>query len=126
MLVTRPRKGREPVQLTHLAGITYAVFGQVAVSAVVLHDVAGTVDHCGSDPWAMVVLVVCTPFVGWSSWWAFARVTSGPFVHGGLCPCYQWIMRSFPTLHSACLWSRWLRRVSSVPDPKTSVGLSCS
>ena len=34
----------------------------------------------------------------------FARVTSGPVVLGGLCPCYQLTRRSFPTLHNACLW----------------------
>ena len=29
---------------------------------------AGTVEHSGTDPWALVVLVACTPLVGWSSW----------------------------------------------------------
>ena len=35
-------------------------------------------------PWAMVVLVACTLSVAWSSWWALARLTSGPVVLGRL------------------------------------------
>ena len=37
----------------------------------------------GTDPWAMVVLVACTPLVEWSSWWAVScPCISGPVVHG--------------------------------------------
>ena len=46
---------------------------------------ACTVDHSGFYPRVMVVLVACTPLVGWSSWWALPVLPT-------------------KTLHSACLW----------------------
>ena len=43
---------------------------------VLLNTAAGLVpfDQSGVYPWTMVVLVASTPSVGWSSWWAPARV----------------------------------------------------
>ena len=36
----------------------------------------------GFARWTVVVLVACTPEVGWSSGWASARSIRGPIVHG--------------------------------------------
>ena len=42
---------------------------------------AGTVDHSGTDPWAMVVLVACTP-LGWAlarvGWWFMVTFSLSP------------------------------------------------
>ena len=54
-----------------------------------------------------------------------ARVTSGPFVLGGLCRCYQWTGRAFPTLHYTRLWAGQLRRACGVSDPQGLSGSDC-
>ena len=40
-------------------------------------------DQSGFHPRVMVVLVACTPSVGWSSWWASARSIKEPVVQSG-------------------------------------------
>ena len=63
---------------------------------------AGTVDHSGTDSWAVVVLVAC------STLWVLARVISGPVVHGDFLFVTNQLGVS-PTLHYAChmpcIWS---------------------
>ena len=52
----------------------------------------------------------------------FARGTSGPVVLVGLCPCYERIRRSFPTLHYGCFWPGKSRRACGVSDPMAKIG----
>ena len=66
---TRRKKRKGCACLTRVvvgSSCAYVVRGDVSVGVVG----AGTVDHSGFYPWAMVVLVVCTPWVVWSSLWA--------------------------------------------------------
>ena len=95
------KKGKERVVLL----VSLLVPGVFRLSLVMCRLVSlrlCTVDHLGFLPCATVVVVACTPSVVWSFWWAlpmlpvdrlfmvgFARVISGPVVHGGLCPCYR-------------------------------------
>ena len=63
-------------------------------------------DHSGFHPLAMVVLVACTPLVGWSSWWVVARGTTGLVGCSWRAVAVSPVNQAFsPTLHYACHWS---------------------
>ena len=72
-----------------------------------------------------LVLVACTPFVGWSFCWALRVLPVDRLFVVGFARGTNESRRSLPTLHYACLFARVVTPCFWVPDPQDLSATDC-
>ena len=71
-----------PCQAHHIPTLPFGPSVQLEFLSFPFPPCCALFDRGGFYPWAMVVLVACTPVEERSSWWASASFLRGPVVHG--------------------------------------------